>query len=62
VTNGSGLSSSTDDLSLSQKAFSGVASMLVEESSARDFISILQCIVEGPSMVFGISHFEIILT
>ena len=62
VADDSGLSSSSDDLSLSQKAFGGVASMLVEESSARDFISILQCIVEGPSMVFGTSHFEIMLT
>ena len=27
--------------------------MLVDDSSARDFISILQCMVDGPSMVFG---------
>src|SRR5271170_6439360 len=46
VTNDSGLSSSSDDLLMSQKALSGVASMLVDESSARDFISILQCMVE----------------
>ena len=36
--------------------------MLVDESSARDFISILQCIVEGPSMVFGTSLSELMLT
>lgn len=53
MTDDSGLSTSSDDLSMSQKALSGVASMLVDESSARDFISILQCMVEGPSMVFG---------
>src|SRR5438045_8649701 len=31
----------------------GVASMLVDESSAKDFIPVLSCIVEGPNMVFG---------
>ena len=51
--NASGLSSSSDDLSMSQKALYEVALMLVDESSARDFISILQCMVDGPSMVFG---------
>jgi hypothetical protein len=40
---------------LSEKAFRAVADMLVDEASAREFIPILHCIIDGPNMVFGTS-------
>jgi len=42
------------DPDLVTKAFNGMASLMVDESSARDFIPILHCMALGPTMVFGI--------
>lgn len=36
-----------------EKVLRDVASLLVEESSAKDFIPVLHCMTQSPSMVFG---------
>lgn len=43
-----------------EKAMNGVASMLVDGISAKDFLPVLQCMVEGPKNVFGASQFYFI--
>jgi hypothetical protein len=55
VANNSGLKNVS--VQTAEKAFKGVSSMLVDETSITDFIPVLQCIVQGPNMVFGNLHY-----
>ena len=53
-------SSRTKDSSaeVSEKAFEGVATMLVDKPAAKEFHPILTTILEGPNIVFGILTFD----
>ena len=40
---------------LAEKSLHAIAKLLVTDSSAKDFIPVLHCMVQAPSMVFGMS-------